>query len=408
MDNNPPAAAAEPSAAAPGQAPPPGAGAALDPAAWARTAPPEALALAIDLGVRCLQAVGHPDLRLAGRGAQSSAERGARGEEEVYELLARSRRVRDVSRRAHSGDLLCDSAAGPVYVEVKHYTCGVPAAEVEKFLRDLRERDAAAGVLLSLTSPIVGQRGAIAVVLEPRVSAGTLVPVVYAAPVRGAADGRLSHDVALAAVDMAVCLAEVYPRGIRGLHGRDSALAYSVAADQLADGAAAVRTDLARLAGDLAGGAAALGERLVLLAREARELARGQRAEAEEVREAAPDGAEAFVAQLSARYPVRAPAPILARVVRAVEETSLLAGALGEGNRWRLLKSRVAHVHSGCALNFLKGATEVRVPFARLPAERIAAVVKAHPKKVRLADEEIALELDDTTVADALALVDAA
>src|SRR4051812_43764572 len=58
-------------------------------------------ALALDLGARFLRSV--PGLPRPGSGRGSSAEKGTRGEDAVYELLARHRRVRDVSRRAHSG-----------------------------------------------------------------------------------------------------------------------------------------------------------------------------------------------------------------------------------------------------------------------------------------------------------------
>lgn len=122
--------------------------------AWLAGAGPADFALALSLGARCLRAI--PELSRQPADAlwppaRSSAERGAAGESEIYELLRRAHgsRVRDVSRRAHSGDLICDSRAGPVLVEVKHYTNTVPSAEVDKFLRDLRERDAAAGVILS-------------------------------------------------------------------------------------------------------------------------------------------------------------------------------------------------------------------------------------------------------------------
>jgi hypothetical protein len=374
---------------------------------WAHRAPQADLVLALDLGLQCLQAVRALCPGLAPLPSAGSAERGASAEDEMYELLGRARRIRDVSRRAHSGDLLCDTAAGPVLIEVKHYSTTVPSAEVDKFLRDLRDRDAAAGVFLSLTSPIVGQRESVAVVLEPRVATGTLVPVVFAAPARGGA-GRLSPEIALAAVDMAAALAEVYPRGLRGLHGRDASLAYATAAEQLADGAHSVRGELVRLASSLAGEASLLGDRLASLGREARELARVQRAEAEEIREVAPDGAALLIADLRAKYPVCASDDNLARVLRAIEGTSLVAGILGEQNRWHLLKARAVHYHSGCGFSFLKGATLVRVPTARLTAETIADLLKAHPKKVGLADEAVSLVLDDATVEHAVLLADGA
>ncbi len=62
------------------------------------------------------------------------------------------------------------------------------------------------------------------------------------------------------------------------------------------------------------------------------------------------------------------------------------------------------HIPTGCALAFLKGATEVRLP-APGQADRIAALLVAHPKKVRFADGELALELDASTVDDVIAAI---
>lgn len=47
----------------------------------------------------------------------------------------------------------------------------------------------------------------------------------------------------------------------------------------------------------------------------------------------------------------------------------------------------------------------MRIPTARLPAERIATLVKTHAKKVKLANAEVSLELDEATLADAVAAV---
>lgn len=379
--------------------------------AWALThADPDArtrsLSIAVDLGVRFLKQVDYaPPPQAAAppvASASSSAAKGARGEDEIYALLSRTRTVRDVTRRAHSGDLVCESRAGAVYVEVKHYANTVPSAEIEKFLRDLREMDAVAGVILSLTSPIVGQRGAIRVELEPLVAAGTLVPVVYAAALHG---GRLEHDVVTAAVDMAVALAEVYPRGIRGLHGRSSLLAHSVATDQLADGAAAVRAKLTRLSESVSDGLSAVGDHIARLGREARDLARAQRAEVEDVQEVSLGPSSDVYGTLSAKYTIVASRQNLGRVLIEIERISLAGGPVGSANRWKLLKLRAIHELTGCAFSFLKDATSVRVPTALLDLGATAKMMRAHPKKVRFADSEFSVELDDATVDDILGLI---
>ena len=376
-----------------------------DTLAWLSAASPADVALAISLGSRCIQAL--PEL--SGRASNSSAEKGAKGEAEIYDLLCKAHgsRVRDVSRRAHSGDLVCDSRAGPIYIEVKHYTNTVPSAEVDKFLRDLRERDAAAGVMLSLTSSIVGQRNSFSVALESRVSTGTVVPVVYASA--GRSSLRLHADIALAAVEIAICLAEVYPCGVRGLHSRDTMLTYATAADQLADGAASVRTELARLASSVSSDISSLSERVVLLGRETRDLARGLRTDSEDVFETGggeKDSCEALAADFIKRYSVCVSKSILLNMVHSIESNAgIIAGILGEENRWRLLKDRAVHVNSGCSLAFLKGATELRAPASYVSAELIVKLLKNHGKKVKLANGELSLELDDSTLIDAMSVL---
>lgn len=364
--------------------------------------------LALDLGARFLSQIPMLPCYAAvtaqhASAPASSAEKGAVGEELVYNMLSRSRRVRDVSRRAHSGDMVIDSAAGPVYIEVKNYATTVPSAEVEKFLRDLLHRDAAAGVMLSLTSPIVGQRESIRVALEPRVSAGTLVPVVYASVARGGSDAtRLSPDVALAVVDMAVCLAETYPKGIRGLQGRSTALSYAIAAEQLAEGAASIRTELARVALDTSGAIAGLSERLIQLGREARELAKGQRSEIEDVRETTSDAIGTFVAELREKYNIIPSNAVMISVVRAIE--SSFGGSIS-ANKWRLLKTKANHESSGCSIAFLKGATWIKVPVQSFPMGRFAELVKKYSAKISLSDGEVSIEIDDVTSVDIPALV---
>jgi hypothetical protein len=369
-------------------------------AGWVAGADAATVALALDLGARFVLVAGE---RL-GAAPVGSAEKGARGEAEVYELVRRGHGpVRDVSHRAHGADFVCDTRAGPVLVEVKHYASSVPSSEVEKFLRDLREKDAAAGVFLSLTSPIVGRKMALEVVLEPRVATGTLVPVVYAAAVR---DGRLAPEVVLAAVSVATYLAEVYPRGTAGLRGRDTMLAYAVAADQIAEGVASCRGDLEVLAQSLGADCAALAARLQALGRESRVLARAQRSEVEDFRDVDAGAPGEFLAALRLRYPVAAADRELGRVVDALsrrdDRPRVAKTAAGE---WRQLKTQMTHVPTGVVFSFTQSATVVAVPLAAVPAADVAGVIGRHPKKVRLSAGEFGVQLDEGTLPDLLGLV---
>ncbi len=374
------------------------------------------IALALDLGARFLLATrasppasGPPVPEVPRPGPAAASAKGEQGEDLVYDILSRARRVRSVARRPHSGDLVCQTDAGPVCIEVKHYTGTVPASELEKFRRDLLARDAAAGVFISLTSPIAGARESVAVTLEPRVSGGTLVPVVLAAPERSVSAGRLLPEVILAAVDMAIALAGAYPRGLGGLHPRDSLLAFSVAAEQIGEGVGSVRADLARLVGTLGDGVGALGERLAAIGLESRALARAQRAEIEEARDTEPGRGELFAAELEERYgATRAGRGLLARVIDALGDwgsRSVVADILGEGKNWRLLKAQAVHTFSACSLSFLKHCTIVYVPVGRVEVSLMAGMLKTLGAKIRVANGALGVELSEETADAIVALI---
>ncbi len=82
----------------------------------------------------------------------------------------------DVSTKPHSGDIMLRCSDGKVIVEVKNYTNPVPAAQVEKFHRDLDTTGASAGVFISLRSAITGITGPILIQYE---RLGKTVPIVY-------------------------------------------------------------------------------------------------------------------------------------------------------------------------------------------------------------------------------------
>jgi len=358
--------------------------------------PRRVLALALDLGFRFLQTA---DGYIPPPAVVASADKGAAAEGEVYEQLSRAHRLRDMTRRPHCADFVCDSAAGPVLIEVKHYAGTVPGAEIDKFVRDLGERDAAAGLFVSMTSPIVGLRSrrAVSITFESRVATGALTPVVYAAPTR--AGERLSADIAVAALDMAIGLAEAYPRGVRGLHGRDSMLAYAAAASQIAEGASSVRGDITGAAAALSGAISAITDRLAHLGRSARELASSQLSEVERTIVVDVSGS-ATIAEMRAHYPtIVAPITLLSSVVAAVEKWE--ASATG---KWRLLKTKAAHEPTACEITFLKGRTELRVPLTSVPPSVWTNLVTTLGKKVSIADGFLGLDLEVSTEGAALAL----
>lgn len=325
---------------------------------------------------------------------QASALKGARGEARVYEILARRFAVRDVSHRARSSDMIVQAPSCKVLVDAKDYAAAVPDKEVQKFRRDLGARAADAGVLVSLSSAIVGIRGTLVAALEALPLEGRVVPVVYVASDH--------EDVLAAAVDLAVHLAKF--RTLDGLHPRDALEAYVAGLEEVGDLIENARADLGRLASETSAGFGGALERIGHALRDHRRIVRAQRAAIEEPELVA--GSHDMYDTLLARYPSLAGVETLAREVLAALSDDRL-GDLRASARWHLLKAKAVHVATGAFFGFFKSRTDFGRPLARIAPGRVAAIVARHPKKVRIADESLALELDDATLIDAVDLAGA-
>lgn len=332
------------------------------------------------------------------RAEEASALKGARGETRVSQTLAeRGHSVRDVSHRARSADMVVETAAGPVFVESKDYVAAVPDKEVQKFRRDLGARGAVAGVLVSLSSGIVGVRGALAVRTEVLPGEGRPAPLVYVAS---------GHpDVIAAGVDVAAHLARALPPTLdaKSIHGGDALAAYAAELSELADLYEDARAELGGLSSAAAAGFASVFEKFGAALRDHRRLARAQKAAAEGPVEVAAEG-PALWGEFAGRYEVPPQAKsLVAEILERLASTAL--GDIREASRWRFLKARATHVDTGVALAFHKTRTDFCTPLARVSGRRVAELLARHPKKVRVADEVLALELEDDTAPDALSLV---
>jgi hypothetical protein len=337
---------------------------------------------------------------------QTSSLKGARGEARVYEVLAQrtTYTVRDVSHRARSADMVLETPAGKIYVDSKDYNIAVPDKEVQKFRRDLGARGAVAGVLVSLSSGIVGVRGTLTASLEALPAEGRIVPVVYVA--------SGNPDVIAAGADLAAYLSKVHPGTLApaGLHAHDALEAYASGLEDVADLFEDARADLARLATATAAGLGGSLEKLSLALRDHRRIVRAQRAAAEEAVEGHAlldlEDPPALWAEFEARYagsPAVQESAVLQEVLRALGASRL--GDIREAARWRFLKTKAVHVETGTVVNFLKTRTELVRPLALVTPERVGSLLARHPKKVRIADGALALELCDSTAVDALELV---
>ena len=342
----------------------------------------------------------HPE----GPAPSSSALRGARGEALVAEALEQAGyQVRSVAHRPRSADMVVAAGGGEIYIEAKDYSAAVPDKEVKKFLRDLGARGAAGGVLVSLSSGITGVRGGLSARVEALPGEGRLAPVVYVS--------RGGVAVAAAGVARAAPLSRHHPAPLDADAlsaslggGYDRLEPFAAELDQLGALYEATRADLARLSTALAGGCGNAIEQMGFALRDHRRLARALRAAAESPQVEEREPPEVW-AEVLRRYPV----PDGARETAAALVTRLGGAPLGDLRplaRWRFLKTKATHLDSEIALSFSRGRAEVCVPLAVCgdPPARAARLLGLYPKKVRIGDGHLALELDGETGEEALAL----
>ena len=320
------------------------------------------------------------------RPEQTSALKGARGEAALHQILTRGGHpVRDVSHRARSADMVVASPAGEVYVDSKSYTTAVPFKETQKFLRDIGARGAAAGVLVSLTSGIVGVRGVLTARLAALPERSRMVPLVYVA--------SSLPEVILAGVSLAIHLARFHPEthDARSLHGQDALESYTVGLENLADLYEDARADLGRYAAESMEKCAGIVSKISGALRDHRRLAKVQRAAVD------PPVTEtlarpALWEKITGSYHIVDGAEGgLADILRRLGGT--VHGDLNVADRWRFQKTKALHVSTGVALVFRKTRTEVCVPLTMLGAERTVGILKEHGQKVRVGDGALSLEL---------------
>ena len=332
------------------------------------------------------------------RREQTSALKGARGEAIVYQILSQGGyTVRDVSHRARSADMVVTSQAGEVYVDSKSYTTAVPSKETQKFRRDLGARGAAAGVLVSLTSGIVGVRGVLTARLVALPEKGRMVPLVYVTS---------SHpEVITAAVSLAVHLARLRPEtsDARTLHGQDALESYTVGLEHLADAYEDARADLARFALESMEKCAGVVSKIAGALRDHRRLAKVQRAAIDPPADRTLDDTPALWSEISTRYPIVPGAETaLANIIGRLAESAL--GDIKPANRWRFQKTKATHISSGVVLVFLKKRTDICIPVAQMDGGRVGDLLARHIKKIRISDGTLSLELGGDTEADAMTL----
>ena len=329
---------------------------------------------------------------------ETSSLKGARGEAEVFDILnSRKYSVERVSHKARSADLVVTTSAGAILVETKSYSISVPEKEVKKFRRDLGARGAVSGVLVSLSSGIVGIKTTIAAKLEALPIEGRVAPIIYVS--------SRNPDVITAAIDLATYLAKVFPgtSTAKTLHSRDALEAYVADLEEIADVYEGARSDMKRLSTTISDGFGDALEKFSGALRDHRKLARVQRLAIESPEMVEGTSSEVWK-KIDAKYPVpKSCRIVLADLLSRLSETNL--GDIRKLNQWKFLRQKVVHTVSGISISFLKTRTDLCVAVEHVGGKRVGELVSKHPKKVRVANGQVCLELGDDTAADALAVI---
>jgi hypothetical protein len=106
-----------------------------------------------------------------------SATIGAIGESAIRELICDKYDVTDTSKLGKAGDFIIVIDGFRILVEVKRYTRTVPGSELEKFYRDIEFNNIHGGLMISMTSKIVGVSRSME--YTHKYVVGTEIPIVY-------------------------------------------------------------------------------------------------------------------------------------------------------------------------------------------------------------------------------------
>ncbi len=206
---------------------------------WLNSASPEEIALALDFGraaaVECMRR-SQPDTIV------TPVVAGQIGERQVEQLLRDAfPTVVNTAKVSKCGDMSLWIEHRKVIIEVKNYTNPVPTLGVEKFQRDLATSGAAAGVFVSLRSPITGITDSFTIRCE--YVDGRSIPAAY-----------ICSDVPAAivlAVNMVMQLVGAYARSQIELYDRDQVLGGIYAIDAGLNDMAKSRNTLHANIGDM-------------------------------------------------------------------------------------------------------------------------------------------------------------
>lgn len=323
---------------------------------------------------------------------QSSHARGRAGESEIYAIVSSVwPGAEDVTAKPHSGDILYKCADGRVIVEVKNYLTAVPPHQVDKFMNDLTVRGAAAGLFVSIRSPITGVSGPIVIQYE-RIG-GRYVPVIYLT--------SPSPDDVRVACTMVVQLVGAIGYANALIREREALYASIAECADAADGLSEVRGKFAATIGSVSAQLSEVAcdlsvcERAVRRSLAAASTATGVELPAADI--------SAFVSANSryAAYPCDLRTAIAA-VTKAVE---MRAPNIKKGWVAKGCASTYIHAFTGATLKLLVRSANITVARAGVPTELTLRLLDEFPKHTAVYGDAITVSIDASTRDAIIAIV---
>lgn len=311
-------------------------------------------------------------------------------------VLASVRRVwptaRDVSTRAHSGDIMIVTADGRICVEVKNYRMTVPAAQVDKFRADMDTLGAAAGLFVSVASPIAGiEATPLQIVWESR--AGRFIPHAYMTMPSSA------EIVNACSILQQLIGAIAYANALI----REREDAYRALADvaDAVDGLAIVRSSFAGVIGGITSKLASVAGDLRCAEMDIRMKTQIACSALDIVTAADDSGEQIFADPKFIAYGDATKNAIRGIVAHIAARTPAAAGTA----TWTVRGGAYLHKFSGVVLKLLMRDAKICIGCSEMAGDSIIAMLRDFPRDAAARDGALMIDIGPETIARVLALI---
>lgn len=319
----------------------------------------------------------------------SSYQIGQDGEEYVLAMLREHLhksipcRINHIGKISKSGDIQVEALGMNIVVEVKNYKYPVSYDEVEKFVRDMQNKDSNAGVFISLTSPISKIPGPFNVRREN--INGSMKTLVFVT--------SDSADLIIAAVQMAVESAETTRQLMYELYSREKVSEKAQAIENSVSALSSVCVDLNEGNDKINRILRKQYERIADSRSSLRSAVDSLRNElSQDVVITGGDGEET-VNKILSRYEISETIrKNVSYVVLKMNSTPA-----NNGPTWKLLKTKATHIPSKCSISFTKNKTEF-IYNGVIDQQIMSDVWNNVSNRCRITSTEIAIEITDDSI----------